>query len=175
MKPKVSLPQFYVLRISFHACYMSLTPRPVWYFYPILFAKKNPYGIEVSFLLGYCAASLGDCCWTFRDIVVVSTAGVECQVTKIVHVNKCPTRCNYTQFILSVNCPTCFGWFLVNRWLVNRWLVNGSRLVPDAVDTVICAPDDGWRKHSKHVEQFTGKINCVYFIYMGPCIVNRIE
>jgi len=29
-----------------------------------------------------------------------------------VYVNKCPTRCNYTQFILSVNCSTYFGWFL---------------------------------------------------------------
>ena len=29
-----------------------------------------------------------------------------------VFVNKCPTRCNYTQFILSVNCSTYFGWFL---------------------------------------------------------------
>ena len=28
------------------------------------------------------------------------------------YVNKCPTRCNYTQFILSVNCCTCFGWCL---------------------------------------------------------------
>ena len=34
-------------------------------------------------------------------------------------------------------------------------------LVPDAVDTVICAADDGWRDHPKHVEQFTDKINCV--------------
>ena len=24
----------------------------------------------------------------------------------------------------------------------------------DAVNTVVCAPDDGWRYHSKHVEQF---------------------
>ena len=29
------------------------------------------------------------------------------------------------------------------------------------VDTVICAPDDGWRNHPKHVEQFTDKIDCV--------------
>jgi len=29
------------------------------------------------------------------------------------------------------------------------------------VSTVICAPDDGWKIHSKHVEQFTDKINCV--------------
>ena len=33
--------------------------------------------------------------------------------------------------------------------------------VPDAVDTVICASDDGWRNHPKHVEQFMDKINCV--------------
>jgi len=25
---------------------------------------------------------------------------------------------------------------------------------PDAVDTVVCAPDDGWKYHPKHVEQF---------------------
>jgi len=26
--------------------------------------------------------------------------------------------------------------------------------IPDAADTVVCAPDDGWRYHPKHVEQF---------------------
>jgi hypothetical protein len=26
--------------------------------------------------------------------------------------------------------------------------------IPDAVDTVVCAPDDRWRYHPKHVEQF---------------------
>ena len=26
--------------------------------------------------------------------------------------------------------------------------------VPDAADTVVCAPDDRWRYHPKHVEQF---------------------
>jgi hypothetical protein len=26
----------------------------------------------------------------------------------------------------------------------------------DAVDTVVCAADDGWKYHSKHVEQFPG-------------------
>jgi hypothetical protein len=30
-----------------------------------------------------------------------------------------------------------------------------------AVDTVACVPDDGWRYHSKHVEQFPDIINCV--------------
>jgi len=27
-------------------------------------------------------------------------------------------------------------------------------LVTDAVHTVVCAPDDGWRYHPKHIEQF---------------------
>ena len=26
--------------------------------------------------------------------------------------------------------------------------------MPDAVDTVACAPDDGWRNDPKHVEHF---------------------
>ena len=27
--------------------------------------------------------------------------------------------------------------------------------MPDVVDTVECVPDNGWRYHPKHVEQFT--------------------
>jgi hypothetical protein len=89
------------------------------------------------------------------------------------YVNKCPTRCNYTQFILSVNCSACFGWFLhpssgaqitvstasgtsqplllpvatVEELRLRSQLLHVSSngwLVPDAVDTVICAPVDGW-------------------------------
>jgi len=37
-------------------------------------------------------------------------SGLMCRLC--IHVNKYPTRCNYTQLILSVNCSTCFGWFL---------------------------------------------------------------
>ena len=33
--------------------------------------------------------------------------------------------------------------------------------IPDAVDTIVCAPDDGWKYHPKHVEQFPDKINGV--------------
>jgi hypothetical protein len=33
------------------------------------------------------------------------------------------------------------------------WVCCGWR-TPDAVDTVECAPDDGWKYHPKHVEQF---------------------
>jgi hypothetical protein len=39
--------------------------------------------------------------------------------------------------------------------------------IPDAVDTVVCAPDDGWRYHSKHVEQFPDKIKCVKLHLVG--------
>jgi len=35
--------------------------------------------------------------------------------------------------------------------------------MPDTVDTVIGAPDDGWRYHSKHVEQFAN-INKLYIV-----------
>jgi hypothetical protein len=27
-------------------------------------------------------------------------------------------------------------------------------LIGDAVDTIVCAPDDRWKYHPKHVEQF---------------------
>jgi hypothetical protein len=37
----------------------------------------------------------------------------------------------------------------------------------DAVDTVVFAPDDGWRHHPKHVEQFPDKINRVTFHLVG--------
>jgi hypothetical protein len=35
--------------------------------------------------------------------------------------------------------------------------------MPDAVDTMIGAPDDGWRYHPKHIEQFTD-INKLYIV-----------
>jgi hypothetical protein len=39
--------------------------------------------------------------------------------------------------------------------------------MPDAVDTVVCAPDDGWWYHPKNVEQFPDKINCVTLHLVG--------
>jgi len=39
--------------------------------------------------------------------------------------------------------------------------------IPDAVDTVICAPDVGWWYYPKHVEQFPYKINCVTLQLVG--------
>jgi hypothetical protein len=28
-------------------------------------------------------------------------------------------------------------------------------VIPDSVDTVVCAPDDGWKYHPNHIEQFS--------------------
>jgi hypothetical protein len=44
---------------------------------------------------------------------------------------------------------------------------NAVPTLPDAVDTVVCAPDDGWLYHPKHVEQFPDKINCVTLHLVG--------
>jgi len=45
--------------------------------------------------------------------------------------------------------------------------VDGLRQIPDAGDTVVYAPDDGWWYHPKHVEQFLDKINCVTLHLVG--------
>jgi hypothetical protein len=39
--------------------------------------------------------------------------------------------------------------------------------IPDVVDTVVCASDDGWWYHPIHVEQFPYKINCVMLHLVG--------
>ena len=39
--------------------------------------------------------------------------------------------------------------------------------IPHAVDTVVCAPDDGWWYHPKHVEEFPNKINCITLHLVG--------
>ena len=43
--------------------------------------------------------------------------------------------------------------------------------MPDAVDTV-CAPDNGWSYHPKHIEQFPDKINCAALHLIGYMIYN---
>jgi len=72
-------------------------------------------------------------------------------------------------------------WYLSGRycyvplsWKSWNWLecaVGGVVItawqIPDAVDTVVCAPDDGRWYHPKHVEQFSDKINCVTLHLVG--------
>jgi hypothetical protein len=51
--------------------------------------------------------------------------------------------------------------------------------MPDAVDTVVCAPDDGWKYHPKHVEQFpdVNKLcdvaTCWIYDYIGILLGTR--
>jgi hypothetical protein len=44
--------------------------------------------------------------------------------------------------------------------------------MPDAVGTVVSAPDDGWWYHSKHLQQFPDKINCVKLYLVGHILEN---
>jgi hypothetical protein len=76
-----------------------------------------------------------------------------------------PTRCNVTQFILSGNCSTCFGWYLHPSSGAQTTVSTAS----GTVDIFVCAPDDRWRYHPKHVEQFPDKINWVTLHLVG-CI-----
>jgi len=52
---------------------------------------------------------------------------------------------------------TCCAYKKWNKIASDIKLVSYS----SAVDIVICAPDDGWRNHPKHVAQFADKIKCV--------------
>jgi len=60
--------------------------------------------------------------------------------------------------------------------------------IPDAVDTVVCAPDDGCKYHPKHVEQFPdinnvcNVVSCWIYEYIGILLgahlilhINRIR
>jgi hypothetical protein len=68
----------------------------------------------------------------------------------------------YTVYYISVNCSTCFGWYLhpssgahvtvITAYSSGQTISATFRYrgeVPDAVIRVICAPDDGWSYHSK--------------------------
>ena len=89
--------------------------------------------------------------------------------------NKRSTRCNVTQFIYICKLLYIFQvvfppiirsthncihsiWYMSDSYCYLPLLRQVAVMVwqiPDAVDTVVCAPDDGWRYHPKHVEQFT--------------------
>ena len=63
---------------------------------------------------------------------------------------------------ISGNCSICLGWYPHPSSGAHTTVSTApGTKVPDAVDTVMCALDDGWRYHPKHVEQFTD-INKLY-------------
>jgi hypothetical protein len=94
----------------------------------------------------------------------------------------------YSLFI-SVNCSICFGWYLhpssgahvtvstpsgicktvtetfrERDWTGTRKVSVTVLQMPDAVDTVTCAPYDGWRYHPKHIEEQFTDINKLYIV-----------
>jgi len=78
-------------------------------------------------------------------------------------------NCIYSIWYLSHRyCYLPLSWKSWNRF---ECAVGGVALtvgqIPDAVDTVVCAPDDGWRYHPKYVQQFPDKINCVTLHLVG--------
>jgi hypothetical protein len=62
------------------------------------------------------------------------------------------------------NCSTYFGWYLHPSSGEHTPVSTASGIcqtvavavwqIPDVLNTVVCALDDGWRYHPKHVEQF---------------------
>jgi hypothetical protein len=50
-------------------------------------------------------------------------------------------------YIVSIFQYTCIS-NKMQSYAVTVWQI------PDALDTVVCAPDDGWKYHPKHVQQF---------------------
>jgi hypothetical protein len=132
------------------------------------------------------------------------------------HILVYPTKCNLTQFILSGNCSTYFGWYLhppsgaqttvstasgichsvtaicryrgrVGTGLSVLWVAYATHntlkpvptlpqyrqiavmvwQIPDAVEIVVFTSDEGWKDHSKYVEQFPDKISCVTLHLVG--------
>jgi hypothetical protein len=88
--------------------------------------------------------------------------------------NICPTRCNVTQFILSGNCSTCFGWYHYPSSGAQTTVSTTSGICHTVI--VICRyrgrVGTGFSAlwvayHPKHVEHFPDKINCVTLHLVG--------
>jgi hypothetical protein len=96
------------------------------------------------------------------------------------YANNYPTRCNYIQFIYICKLLCTFrvvsppiirsSCHRIHSILLAVPIQSRSRkvavtvlLMPDAMDTVTWAPDDEWRYHMKHAEQFTD-INKLYIV-----------
>jgi len=111
-------------------------------------------------------------------------------------VNNCPTRCKNIQFIYICKLLDTFRvvsppiirssyhciYSLWHYWDRYCYLSSASRwrqvavtvsVMPDTVNTVIWAPDDGWRYHTKHVEQFSD-INKPYIVASCWTIIDTL-
>jgi hypothetical protein len=77
----------------------------------------------------------------------------------------------------------CFGWYphpssgaqtTVSTAPGTCHAVTATCRYRGRVGTVVCALDNGWRYHPKHVEQFPDIINCVTFNVSGSVHRNNI-
>jgi hypothetical protein len=68
----------------------------------------------------------------------------------------------YLQHLVFVTLPLQHG-----QTSSNSSTIAALRQIPDAVDTVVSTPGDGWWYHPKHVQQFADKINCVRLHLVG--------
>jgi len=112
-------------------------------------------------------------------------------------VSNYPTRCNNIHFIYICKLLYMFRvvsppiirasyhciysiWHFWDRycylsWTSRTWLVAVTvSLVPDTVDTVIWAPDDGWRYYPKHAQQFAD-INELYIVASCCTIIDTLR
>jgi len=64
-------------------------------------------------------------------------------------------NCNYNIWHCSNSLGYLPLWWCVPTVPPQRKVAETVWAVPEAVITVICAPDDGWSYHPKHVEPFT--------------------
>jgi len=107
-------------------------------------------------------------------------------VHRVICVNNYSTRCNNIQFIYiwkllyvfrvvsppiirsSYHCIYSI-WHYWDRYCHLSWTWRSRQvavtvsIMSDTVDAVIWAPDDGWRYHSKHIEQFAD-VNKLYIV-----------
>jgi hypothetical protein len=79
----------------------------------------------------------------------------------LLYSNTYPTRCNVTQFFFNLETALHVSGGTSTHHQERKQLYLQHLVFvtsPDAVDTVVCAPDDGWRNHPKHVEKFPDKL-----------------
>jgi hypothetical protein len=126
----------------------------------------NPLNVELNPIC-HLLVLLGDL--TFMGPCIVSTIPVHVYIQQDATLHS---------LFISWNCSTCFGWYFHPSSRAHTIVSTASVIchtvtaicryrgrvgtgvavtvwqIPDAVDTVVCAPDDGWKYHPKHVEQF---------------------
>jgi len=62
---------------------------------------------------------------------------------------------HYTIYLFLENCCTCFRWYLHPSSGAHTTVLTVSGTCQTVTVNTVCAPDDGWRYHPKHVEQFS--------------------